>query len=291
MAHWIGRIAAESFGFELVNVVVRDTPSGPLLFGDPEIPRSVPLADVCAMATPADLLICNPVFSNFGLGRKFPGRSICYVQGIRTFELLDKFTHYVSVSVAAANCLSAVYDVRSRVIPPFYTPFPEDLRRRRWEDKKNAILVIDKQNTELQQAGLRHTIDAIRRCCRSVELTILPPYSLPREPYSLAIAEPRFVLAFSPVEGFGLMPLEAMACGAVVLGLNGVGGRDYMKPGINCLTVEWLDYEKIATLAAEAVNDQALCLRISDAAKETAAQYTPERFMASWRTELELVLA
>ena len=291
MAHWIGRIAAESFGFELVNAVVRDTPSGPLLFGDPEIPRSIPAADMCAAATPDDLLICNPVFSPFGLGRYFPGRSICYVQGIRTFELLDKFTHYVSVSVAAADCLSAVYGIKTRVIPPFYSPFPEEVRRGPWVDKKNAILVIDKQITELQQAGLRHTIDAIKRNCPGVEVTTWSPYLLPLEAYPRTIAEPRFVLAFSPVEGFGLMPLEAMSCGAVVLGLNGVGGRDYMTPGINCLTVEWLNYERIAALAAEAVNDEALCLGISDAARETASQFTPERFAASWRDELEQVLA
>lgn len=291
MAHWIGRVAAESFGFELVNVFVRDTPSGPLMFGDPEIARSVPLADVCAAATADDLLICNPVFSSFGLGRNFPGRSICYVQGIRTFELLDKFTHYVSVSVAAADCLAAVYGLKTAVIPPFYDLPVDSVRNRRWLHKKNAILTIDKQNTLLQQAALQHTVAALRRELPGVELTTFQPYSLPLAEYPLAIAEPRFVLAFSPVEGFGLMPLEAMACGAVVLGLNGVGGRDYMLPGVNCLTVEWLNYESIAAEAVRAINDQALCLRISDAARQTALQFTREKFMASWRAELGRVLS
>ena len=37
-------------------------------------------------------------------------------------------------------------------------------------------------------------------------------------------------LSFSRSEGFGLPPAEAMACGCIVVGFHGMGGREYFKP-------------------------------------------------------------
>jgi len=38
----------------------------------------------------------------------------------------------------------------------------------------------------------------------------------------------------SVAEGFGLVPLEAMAMGSVVVGFDGYGGREHLTPGANC---------------------------------------------------------
>ena len=40
-------------------------------------------------------------------------------------------------------------------------------------------------------------------------------------------------LSFSRQEGFGLPSLEAMACGCVVVGHHGGGGREFLRPGIS----------------------------------------------------------
>lgn len=37
-------------------------------------------------------------------------------------------------------------------------------------------------------------------------------------------------LSFSREEGFGLPPAEAMACGCIVIGFHGMGGKEYFKP-------------------------------------------------------------
>jgi glycosyltransferase involved in cell wall biosynthesis len=41
----------------------------------------------------------------------------------------------------------------------------------------------------------------------------------------------RLFLTFTTQEGFGLPALEAMACGAYVVGFDGFGGREFMRPG------------------------------------------------------------
>jgi glycosyltransferase involved in cell wall biosynthesis len=40
----------------------------------------------------------------------------------------------------------------------------------------------------------------------------------------------KLFLSFSPQEGFGLPPLEALACGCLVVGYHGFGGREYFHP-------------------------------------------------------------
>ncbi|WP_231283066.1 glycosyltransferase [Capnocytophaga ochracea] len=39
-----------------------------------------------------------------------------------------------------------------------------------------------------------------------------------------------FFLSFNHREGFGLPPIEAMACGCYVIGYHGEGGREYFNP-------------------------------------------------------------
>jgi glycosyltransferase involved in cell wall biosynthesis len=45
------------------------------------------------------------------------------------------------------------------------------------------------------------------------------------------LRESMIFLSFSTQEGFGLPPLEAMACGCVVVGYDGFGGREYFQRG------------------------------------------------------------
>ena len=59
---------------------------------------------------------------------------------------------------------------------------------------------------------------------------LYPIDGLTREGAAEVIRRSALFLSFSEREGFGLPPLEAMAAGCVVIGFDGGGGREYLRP-------------------------------------------------------------
>ncbi len=107
----------------------------------------------------------------------------------------------------------------------------------------------------------------------------------------------RFVDVFvfpSFVEGFGLPPLEAMACGAAVVVTDSGGVREYARDGDNCLLVAPGDAAGIArAIERLAVGADAARLRarLANAGRATALAYPVERFAAAVADEIERVLS
>lgn len=88
-------------------------------------------------------------------------------------------------------------------------------------------------------------------------------------------------LSVSHREGFGMPPLEAMACGAYVVGYDGLGGREFLTPDLAC-PVETGNVLELAraldrVLAAEAAEPGWLRRRGLAAAASVRAAYSPER--------------
>jgi glycosyltransferase involved in cell wall biosynthesis len=75
-------------------------------------------------------------------------------------------------------------------------------------------------------------------------------------------------------EPFGIVPLEAMASGAVVVA-TGVGGSgDYLVDGENCVLFEAGDATALAAAVARVAGDAALRERLIDGGLATAARLT-----------------
>jgi len=84
-------------------------------------------------------------------------------------------------------------------------------------------------------------------------------------------------LATGYPEGFGLPPLEAMACGCTVVGFTGGGGNEFMKPEETALVVEDGDVEGLANALNRVLADTALKERIRTAGMRQAAEYNIAR--------------
>jgi glycosyltransferase involved in cell wall biosynthesis len=74
-------------------------------------------------------------------------------------------------------------------------------------------------------------------------------------------------------EGFGLPPLEAMACGVPVVVTDSGGVRDYARSGENCLMVPPRALESLAAAMVRVLDDRAFAARLAEAGISTAAQF------------------
>lgn len=75
-------------------------------------------------------------------------------------------------------------------------------------------------------------------------------------------------------EGFGLPPLEAMACGAPVVLTDSGGVREYARHGENCLVVPARDPKALAEAMLCVLADTALAQRLRRSGPPTAARFT-----------------
>jgi len=81
-----------------------------------------------------------------------------------------------------------------------------------------------------------------------------------------------------------------MATGCTVVGYDGYGGRDYMRPGENCLAAPYPEIDRVAAELIAAVNDPARSADIARRGHETAQRYTYAAFRSAWIEEFARIL-
>jgi len=86
-------------------------------------------------------------------------------------------------------------------------------------------------------------------------------------------------VVFAPLwdEPFGLVPLEAMACGTPVVASPTGGATEFMTDGTNCLTFCPGDAHDLAGALVRLSQDPALRARVVGGGLETSARYTVDR--------------
>jgi glycosyltransferase involved in cell wall biosynthesis len=95
------------------------------------------------------------------------------------------------------------------------------------------------------------------------------------------LRESLIFLSFSPQEGFGLAAAEAMACGCIVIGYDGFGGREYFTPDL-AFPVPPRDVIMFAQTVERVIELRAsqsdlLAAQAARAARFIAETYSPER--------------
>jgi glycosyltransferase involved in cell wall biosynthesis len=91
----------------------------------------------------------------------------------------------------------------------------------------------------------------------------------------------------SRAEGFGLPPLEAMACGAAVILTDCGGVRTYARPDENCLLVDVQDPQALADAIDCVVSDADLRASLVREGFETAGRFSRDEVEARFCDLLE----
>jgi hypothetical protein len=277
MAYHLARILQLDFGLEAIAVGDERADHGVLEY-DIVFP-SISVAAMRREIADDDLLIANPSFSDYGFGFDCPGRKIMYVQGFNTFRLLDcRFDLYVAVSGFVQRFLDDVYGIRTEVVPPFIRAEALPCPPAWWKRREDSILVSLKGSDGA-------SLDCLRRCLPGVDLDDVLVGKAPWRSVMERIGQARIFLSLAPAEGFGLMPLEAMALGCTIVGFDGYGGRDYLLPGINCAVTAYADIEGVADrlLTLLASQDEAMMLAEAGRLSAGAPRYTYQAFRERWR--------
>jgi glycosyltransferase involved in cell wall biosynthesis len=88
-------------------------------------------------------------------------------------------------------------------------------------------------------------------------------------------------------EPFGMVPLEAMACGTPVVATGTGGSAEFLRDGTNCLLFDPDDVAGLAAVIARLAGDEALRARLVAGGRETAGRLTIDR-LADQLAELVL---
>jgi glycosyltransferase involved in cell wall biosynthesis len=215
-----------------------------------------------------------------------------YIQGFNTFTLLDRyFNHYVCVSNFVARFIRMTYGIKAPVIPAFIDldrlPTVPALR-----DRPGYIIIHLKGDAAFRSMALAKLREAVARRVPRADLdNILDQPFLPHADFLTRLGSCRYLVSLSPTEGFGLVPLEAMALGMTIIGFDGFGGREYMRPGKNCLVTSYPDIEGVADRLVAVLDDPAFAERLAGAGRLTALQFGYPRFRAAWHDQFRRLLA
>ena len=292
MAYHIGRILERDFGIRAIAVTLGSEGADNGIHAYDLRMLTMSVAEMEAQITPRDLLVVNPSFSPQQFGWRLPGTKISYVQDFKTFALLDrKIDHYVAVSDFVRDFLHTVYAIDAPVIAPFIDleampPAPP------WSQRPQTQVLPYRKGIpevwDLSFARLRTIVNA-----RAPHITFdepLPSSGIAHRELMSHLGARRFVLTLSAAEGFGLVPLEAMAMGATVVGYDGFSGRQYMRSGENCFVAPYPEIERVAEMLVEAVSSPSRSEVVAQRGRETAQHYSYALFRRAWIEALSRML-
>ena len=290
MLYGIAEVLATEFGAEVIVVDVGGEAHAPDRFSYPLALPSIDVDGYRAAAREDDLLVMSPAFSHLWLGRTAPRRKLMYLQHFNTFRVLDTFfSDYVCVSRHTRDMLRATYGIRAQVIPAFIEPVaqaPPD-----WTERPDGrVLVNLKGDRGLNMQLLEEIRSGL--AARGVAAEFVDPVQggVQHAELMRTLGNHRYLLTLTESEGFGLLPLEAMARGVAVVGFDGFGGRDYMRQGRNSLCHPFPQVDRVIDSLTLLLTDASRARAIALAGQQTARGFNRARFRSAWHRALDALV-
>jgi hypothetical protein len=193
----------------------------------------------------------------------------------------------IASSIAVQKFFQDVYGVSDLPL----LPYAIDPKRFAAADfKKRQIAFMPRK---LREDGIFIAAALKRRHPRCADIPWIPIDGTTQTQSAHIMGESAVFLSLSHRESFGLPPLEALACGCLVAGFHGDGGREYMTPenGWWAEPGDWKACVDGLAAAFELIDRGGSELDARRrAAAQTLQQYSPSRLesalLAFWRREL-----
>ncbi|NVN92408.1 MAG: glycosyltransferase [Desulfuromonadales bacterium] len=100
------------------------------------------------------------------------------------------------------------------------------------EKKKQICFIARKNYTDIVQV-----VNILTQRGSIDDFELIPIENMPQQDVAKVMRDSLIFLSFGSQEGFSLPPAEAMACGCIVIGYDGRGGKEYFDPQF-CFPVE-----------------------------------------------------
>ncbi|MGC9325969.1 MAG: glycosyltransferase [Desulfomonilia bacterium] len=139
--------------------------------------------------------------------------------------------------------------------------------------KKRQISFMPRKNHE----HALQVLSLLRHRCALNDFTIVPIENKTEKETAAILRESLIFLSFGYPEGFSLPPAEAMACGCVVIGYHGMGGREYFLPE-HCYPVEMGDILAFAKTVEHVIHLSKSDPQILDDKRQKASAYIHAEF-------------
>lgn len=157
-------------------------------------------------------------------------------------------------------------------------------------NRGNSVVALYHRHPSKGPKTLIEALHTIRRLRPSSDLTIIaarrPSHRVPegvrvivrptRPELRAVFNRSAVVLHASRIEGWGLVPMEAAACGCAVVATDSLGPREYLRPGRSMVEVPVGDGETLGREAVRVLSDPPHRVRLAEAALEDVARFTWE---------------
>lgn len=184
----------------------------------------------------------------------------------------DRFPPFIAVAPGLAATIRRAYpQAQVDVVPPF-----ADERIFQPAAEAQAAVAFSPRKRRIESAAIRGFFRKFHP--RHAGLEWREVTDMHEREVARIFGSSRLFLSLSRLESVGMMPLEAMACGAVCAGFTGIGGREFATAE-NGFWAPEDDCEAAAdALAAAADLEGPALARMREAGFETARQWSYARF-------------
>lgn len=223
----------------------------------------------------------------------WPQEKVVYNQN-HFYSPLPDVADYAAFGVKHVLCTSRAIDgyvqLRHPGVVAHLIPYAIDRSLFRPLAKRNRIAFMPRKR-RIEADYIRDLFRFLHPQLRDWEWQELS--KLPEAGIARGMGEAKVFLSLGRLEGFGLTPLEAMACDCVVAGFTGIGGREYASAA-NGFWAPEDDFpaclEQIAAAIDLAEQDNTRRQAHRAACEKTLSDFTPETFQRAVKVAWEGIL-